>query len=357
MAVQSIIRKSGEIWFSKDKIEVLKKIEPGNYLLKFDAQTQQYFLEDSRNFTLPEKIYGNPEKIVDRYLNSFVHKEGNMGVLLSGIKGTGKSLLAKMLCIKSNLPVIIVAEKFMNNELKSFLNNIKQEVIIFIDEYEKIYNTYEEQHIFLSLLDGVFEGKKIYLFTSNEKGRINQYLFNRPGRILYLKEYESLDESTMEDVISDLLENKENKKELKNMLNILGRITMDILVSLIREMNLYNETPAQSLEFLNIRPDDTSYKVDVFLEGSSVGTQAAEEEFMGRGIIDKHPLSDSQLHFYFLNKKTEIVENIQIDLENAQVEMENKTIKIRCNYKNKKATLICKVRDRFLFQFDNYYND
>ncbi len=63
----------------------------------------------------------------------------NMGVLLNGVKGTGKSVTAKLICneLKNFLPIIIVDKAYEG--LPQFISKIQQEVIIFIDEFEKVF--------------------------------------------------------------------------------------------------------------------------------------------------------------------------------------------------------------------------
>lgn len=78
-----------------------------------------------------------------------------------------------MICNKSDLPVIVITEPFTGSKFKEFLSSIKEETIIFLDEFEKVYNTTELQE-YLSILDGVFDGKKLFLFTSNDE-RINEF--------------------------------------------------------------------------------------------------------------------------------------------------------------------------------------
>jgi len=215
------VKINNEITYSASDIEAMEEIPSGNWLLKF-SEIKGYYLEATPSFKFPKKMYGNSEKLAERYLNTFNEKEGNVGILLTGSKGTGKSILAKLTSHKSGLAVIIITEPFTDENFKSLLSNIKQKCVIFVDEFEKVYHESNLQNSFLSILDGVFEGKKMFIFTSNEKERINQYMINRPGRILYLEEYDSLEESIIKDVIKDNLKNKKNKKDLQYVLNILG---------------------------------------------------------------------------------------------------------------------------------------
>lgn len=280
------IRQDNELSFTAKDVEALPEIPVGNWLIKFDLQ-RGYYLEKTPAFKLPPKIYGDSEEISKRYLNTFASQNSNLGILLTGTKGTGKSVTAKLTCANSNLPVILITEPFRDDSFKSLLSNIHQEVIVFVDEFEKVYHATEYQNNFLSILDGIFEGKKMFLFTSNEKGKVNQYMLNRPGRVHYLREYDGLDEVIVNQVIADMLENQDNKKGLVETLNILGTVTMDILVSLIKEMNLYKETARESIKYLNLKPESSLYEIELF-EG---------EYALGKARVNQHPLTAEFLDF------------------------------------------------------------
>lgn len=264
------VRKDNELSFTASDIEAMPEIPVGNWLLKFHPQ-KGFYLEKSSDFKLPPKIYGNAEQLATRYLNTFANQNGNLGILLSGLKGTGKSVTAKITAARSNRPVIIISEPFDGDGFKSFLNNISQEVVVFIDEFEKVYYDHQLQNSFLTILDGVFEGKKLFIFTSNEKDRINTYMLNRPGRVHYLEEYHSLPEDIINDVVDDNLKNLDEKAELIDVLGILSDVTMDMLISLIREMNLYNENARESIKYLNLKPDRTTFNCVLFQNGTELG--------------------------------------------------------------------------------------
>ena len=70
---------------------------------------------------------------------SFKGRKGNLGILLEGLKGTGKSLQAKHLCKNAGLPVILFTADWHGPTLEKFLARIKQSAILFFDEFEKIY--------------------------------------------------------------------------------------------------------------------------------------------------------------------------------------------------------------------------
>jgi len=137
------------------------------------------------------KIYGIHTEKVKKVLKTFTSFERNLGVILSGDKGIGKSLFAKLVCIEAigkGYPVIVV-DRYIPG-IDSYLNSIEQEVVVLFDEFDKTFcnndnNGISPQTLMLSLFDGISVGKKLFLITCNEIRKLNDYLINRPGRFHY----------------------------------------------------------------------------------------------------------------------------------------------------------------------------
>lgn len=313
------IKTNRQIRLTDSNVESFDLLPKGTYLTKFDAPNNCYFLELTEDFTTPNKLYGNSDMLSNRYVKTFTEGSKNMGILLTGLKGTGKSLTAKLTALKSNIPVILITEEFTGEEFKSFLNSIKQEVVVFIDEFEKVYVENDSQQSLLSLLDGIFEGKKLFIFTSNMKDRINQYMLNRPGRIRYLAEYDSLDETVITEVIEDTLVDKTQTEDLLSVLDVLGIVSMDVLVGLITEMNSYNEGAKEAIKYLNIRPEDSQYSVIIIIDGVKVGTTSTKT----------HPLRIIDMYVEFYNSSTKEWDEIKITSVDWEVTREGKNITMK----------------------------
>ena len=235
-----------------------------NYLLK--RNDEGFYMEEQDKFILPSKLYGNVDTVVERITTTFSERTSNLGVLFSGIKGNSKTTTAKKVCINSKLPVIIITETFTGADFKAFLAGIKNDTIIFIDEFEKVYKTEELQQEFLSILDGVFEGKKLFLFTSNS-AEINEFLRNRPSRIFYHFKYNNLEESIVNDIIDQELQDKSFEADLRAVLMILGNISVDVLLNYIDEINRFKRSPRELIKGLNIEVEQKHFSVHIYTGG------------------------------------------------------------------------------------------
>ena len=192
----------------QNAIDLRPSLPVGTYTIKKDMQG--LFLEQIDDFTMPAKMYGNVVSQSGRILNTFEQRPATTGILLVGEKGSGKSLLAKNLCIEAarrNYPTIVVNAPFVGEEFNQLLQLIEQPCIILFDEFEKTYRDNNDQEAILTLLDGIYSSKKLFIFTSNDKYRINEHMRNRPGRIFYMLEYEGLTKEFIEEYCNDVLIN------------------------------------------------------------------------------------------------------------------------------------------------------
>ena len=108
------IIQSGNTFSFTDIDSANDKLPLGVYTVAF-SDLKGFFLQKSNPLTLPEKIYGDMS-IVQRAIDVYHRKEGNFGLLLSGLKGAGKTLTMRKLAIELNQPVIILNNACINNE-------------------------------------------------------------------------------------------------------------------------------------------------------------------------------------------------------------------------------------------------
>lgn len=176
---------------------------------------QGFWLEKFSDLEVNEKIYGVHMAKTEKVFNSFKSFSRNLGIILSGDKGIGKSLFAKLLCIKSvenGYPLIIVNNYIPG--IADFLNEIEQEVVVLFDEFDKTFyagknnnNTAKDpQTEMLTLFDGINTGKKMFVITCNDLRSLNDYLVNRPGRFHYHFRFEYPQAEEIREYLQDKLE-------------------------------------------------------------------------------------------------------------------------------------------------------
>jgi len=242
-------------------IDMHNKLPVGTYTVKYDPMNDVYSLEQIENFEEPKgKVYGNTITQAHRILNTFEQRTGSTGVMLSGEKGSGKTLLAKLLSLGGHhqgMPTIVINQAWFGDTFNSFMQSIEQPVVIVFDEFEKVYNR-EEQEKLLTLLDGVYTSKKLYVITCNDKYRVNEHMQNRPGRIYYRLEYSGLESDFIREYCDDNLKDKSHIESLIRISAVFGQFNFDMLKAMVEEMNMYNESPHQVIEILNAKPEASS---------------------------------------------------------------------------------------------------
>ena len=178
-------------------------------------------------------------------------------MLLCGLKGTGKTVEAELICNLSGLPVILVTEDFNKGaDLIHFLSDVDQEVVVMIDEYEKIFGKADGR---LSIMDGALNARqrRLFVLTANTP-YISDAMIDRPSRIHYLKKYGNLSAAVINEVVDDMLQNKAFHEQVVEYLSVIDIVTIDIVKTVVAEVNLFDEPPQTFKNFLNVTVVDHS---------------------------------------------------------------------------------------------------
>ena len=237
---------------------------PGNGIFRIyeNPQTKRLGLEKIDDiFRFDFKIYDlDCEEIMSRIIKTwtsdlFRESNKNLGVIFNGLKGTGKTIAAKLLCNRIGLPVIVISKPV--DGMLEFIQSLHFESIILIDEAEKTFR--EEQEVLLKMIDGVYNDmRKLYILTTN-KLSIDENLLGRPGRIRYIKEFSNLSAKAVNDVIDDNLNDISLKDDVLKVVDSLEISTIDILKAIIDECNIMGSVPSDST--LNI--PKAKYKIQI----------------------------------------------------------------------------------------------
>jgi hypothetical protein len=159
------------------------------YDLSWDDWNSRPVFKLNGSLNLPEKIYQSEEDIrfKKRVLRYFENTSAqNTAVLLAGDKGTGKSIMAKVIASESGLPIIVVDSKYPEQRLNLFFKQFTTPVCVIFDEIEKNYKTWR----MLDFFDGIeATTKKLVLMTCNKLNDVSEYMLDRCSRVRYLRTY------------------------------------------------------------------------------------------------------------------------------------------------------------------------
>lgn len=251
-----------------DEGSLIQKLPPRVYTLSADING--LFLVITQDKFILDEVYGSTITRADKIIATYNDRSTQTGVLATGDKGSGKSLLTKVVAnkfIENGLPVIIINSAFKGNGFNTIMNEIGECLVIF-DEFAKIYANEEDsnsnQDALLTFFDGVSSTKRLCMITENYEWHINEFLRNRPGRMYYHFKYGKLDVTTIKEVCEIKL--KTNRlNEILEIVATSAEFSFDTLQAIIEESNRYpNETIATIVEDLNITITNgitTAYKI------------------------------------------------------------------------------------------------
>lgn len=213
------------------------------YNLKYDRYGVGAYIEEDGSLNLPSKVYStDDDKMFINRVNTYFKNTNKLstGVMLSGIKGTGKTVMAKVIAQNSNLPIFVVDEDFPTGQINEFFRKFQKPVAVIFDEVDKHWDT----ESLLGWLDGVqTNAKKLVLFTCNNETNVSQYLKDRCSRVRYTRHFDANDNARF---LRDILKDKgiaENKIEetYQFIVNNFNLLSIDNILSFIDEKLMFPE--------------------------------------------------------------------------------------------------------------------
>jgi len=241
------------------------KIPVGIYNVNFNPMEGWSLELVAEKFAFPYKVYGLQTHFVKHVLTTFRATKGNLGILLNGVKGTGKTVTAKVLANELNLPIINVKSFGDNNTaLVEYLSSFNFDCVFFLDEFEK--NWSDQDSSILQIMDGVYtsDHRRIFLLTTNET-HINENLLSRPSRLRYVKEFGNLEKDVVIEYLKDNLKNGECLDCVVDFVDTLQISTIDILKTIVEDVNIHGfDTFLENKDIFNVKTANYSYNVHVF---------------------------------------------------------------------------------------------
>lgn len=245
-------------------------LEPGkvyDLLIKTVWGERVTKFELNGEMNLPPTVYQTKKDklFIDRVLKNFNSSDKNTtGVLLTGDKGTGKSVTAKVLAEKAKLPIIVINPDLEEKYLEEFFKEFDTPVCILFDEVDKNFSTQK----MLTFLDGMHKtAKKLVVMTANDEDGLSHFIKNRCSRIRYYRHYSMKDDAReYAELICDS-KNIDNKEEVVDFIvNNIKYPSIDNISSFIDEVIFtkdWNLSLQEVLEFMNINVGEAGPEPDI----------------------------------------------------------------------------------------------
>lgn len=292
--------------FDFDEGQARDKLAPAIYTAKL-SQMGYYLEHDKDKFAISEKTYGSLSKRANRIIKTYEDRSSSTGVLLTGLKGAGKTLLSQKvsnILIDKGMPVILIEQPFHDSHFISFLNKIGECVLIF-DEFARVFEIKrttegdkDPQNNLLGVFDGNKSCKRLIFVIDNNFHKMNEYYVNRPGRLFYHFEYNRLEEIVIDEYCEDLKVDKLIQKQIKAAYYRIRLFSFDILKAIVDEhLRFPDDSISEIVESLNIDAD-SFYKT--YLQISNLVHKDTRDEFLmiaGNSEIEYNERCHGQIVF------------------------------------------------------------
>ena len=279
------------------------KLVPAVYNVMRDDQ-QGYFLKESTDkMPMPKKIYGDLNFKATYFLKGYDNTDKSMGIILEGLKGTGKTQLTNILAnrlIDKGIPTLVVGSPFYGKDFETFINRIG-ECCLLMDEFSQVYEHGKDAKL-LSFFDGAADTKRLSIITTNNALTLNTYYLGRPNRHRYLISFKALDKKMVSGYLRDTC--KKMSKERRNELS-------DYFKSIKNTINF--DTLSVVTEEAILRPD---YSIsDIVSVLNTIEPDIKEMEIISTAGIKKNKVHSAQIKVEYSSRSI----NAKIENESGSI--------------------------------------
>lgn len=265
----TFFERTGSSLFLSDGIpkNLQENLQPGVYTLEMDPKIGFYLQYNCDKFEFNFKIYDIDTEFINYVLDSIAKNGGrNLGVLLNGVKGSGKTVDSKILANAIGYPVIIINHAYSG--LTQFFSAFDFPCTIIFDEFEKNFREEAQQTDILTLMDGIYNSnrQKVFILTTNNL-YVEENLLARPSRIRYIKKYTGLSDACMYNYINDNLIAVDRKDDIINIISMVKDCTIDIVKALVEEFNNHPTVPVDFItSYFNFEYVGRLYKNVIYMQ-------------------------------------------------------------------------------------------
>ncbi len=265
---------------------LLDKIPSAIYTVKH-GMSGFYLQFTKKRFEQPEKLYGTTSPRASRVTKVYDQTDTSTGVLLTGLKGSGKSLLMKEIAnqmLDKDIPVVIVQDAFSGSDFMSFMESIG-ECVVLLDEFGKTYKRdnkdgENEQHGLLTFFDGDYSSKGLILLAENKTWDIAELFIDRPSRVLFHWKYERLEEDVVTGFCKDNLKKNKFKEDILGVSRTSKDFTFDSLQAVVEQCNMFHKE-----------------KFEDIIDGLNIPLKEEEEDGVIKLVIGDKDMTDKITNF------------------------------------------------------------
>jgi len=259
-------------------------------------------------FDVPKKIYGNSRRKAHIIWDSIERDNYRGGVLLTGIKGAGKTELGKLIAnnaIDKGLPVLLITDLPNTRNIQDFLSRLNN-VVLFFDEFGKNFKKPEQEKLLNLMSDS--NKNLVFIITENGEHMLSPLIIGRPGRIKFHLNFKKLPMSTLTDYLED-------QKDLE----------YDFVLSL---MDLYNKSHSITFDHIKAIVDEHRKHRDLpfneLINMLNLGSLKKPLEYVIKEIVDKKGKAYQVVHASPSRLDDEVIRQWHIELTIKPVDEKKK---------------------------------
>jgi hypothetical protein len=179
-------------------------------------------VKDRKSFTVPERKYGKHMAWFKAVTSRYDRLNPSMGVIMVGLKGSGKSMLAEDICnwgIAQDLPVLFINQKIPVQLIHSAVSSIGP-CIVYFDEFGKSYRASDDSSVanerdtMITLFSDSSHRGVLFIATGNGFGEFSDFMIDRPGRFEFRLNFGGLTVQSAADIAAEFKLNPDMREIL-----------------------------------------------------------------------------------------------------------------------------------------------